>query len=129
MKRDKELIRAILLYAETQRNGFQLMFDGNYDNDAGPDFPGYKDGDLAGHLKLLIDDNYLDGVYKNHGANFIMWVKIDSITMKGYDFLDKIRDQGIWAEVKKELDIAGEAWSFEIVSKLAVRVLAKKLGL
>ena len=62
-------------------------------------------------------------------SNFIMWIKVDSITMKGYDLLDTIRDQGIWAEVKKELGVAGESWSIEMLFKLGTKILAKKLGL
>ena len=58
MKRDKDLIRDILLYAEAQINKIDFDFNGKYDDDCGGDFEGYKTGDVAGHFKLLIDDDF-----------------------------------------------------------------------
>ena len=128
MKRSKDLIRDILLMAESHDRGFSYHFSENYDDDAGTDFPGIKSGDLSGHFKLLLDNNYLEGdiagVYHT-----IFHVSISSITMKGYDLLDSIRDQGVWAEIKKELGIAGESWNLEIIAKLGTKIVAKKLGI
>ncbi|MFH1049427.1 MAG: DUF2513 domain-containing protein [bacterium] len=129
MKRNKDLIRDILLFAGSKNGQFEMTFDENYDTDAGIDFPDYKTGDVVGHFKLLIDDDYIDGEYFDIESGIILSVSINSITMKGYDLLDAIRDKGIWAEVKNELGVAGESWSLEVMAKLAIKILAKKVGL
>lgn len=129
MIRDKDLIREILLYCESKNEAFRFYFVEEYNEDAGPTFPGYKQGDLAGHFKLLIEDDYLDGYCSELVNGRIDEVVVNSITMKGHDLLDTIRDQGIWAEIKKELGIVGESWSLELLAKLGIKILAKKLGL
>ncbi len=128
MRRDKDLIRKLLLFAE-ERHDFQIGFEGNIDSASSEDFAGITEGDLAGHFKLLIDSKYLEGSYLKAEDGIIYAVAVTAITEKGYDLLDSIRDNSVWSEIKQELGIAGESWSMDVIAKLSSRIIAKKLGL
>ncbi|TAL67798.1 MAG: DUF2513 domain-containing protein [Bacteroidetes bacterium] len=128
MKRDKELIREILLFTESQKPLFSLSFNNKYDSDCSY-FPGYKNGDVSQHYKLLIDDEYLNGKYLENEGGIICSIIAIEIKMKGYNLLDSIRDTGIWSEVKNGLGIAGESWNLELIAKLGTKIIANKIGL
>jgi len=53
---------------------------------------------------------------------------IKGITWYGHEFLDSIRDEGVWNHTKKALKPFGSA-SFEIVKNVAVAYVSSKLGL
>jgi len=51
-----------------------------------------------------------------------------TLTWHGHEFLDSVRDEGVWSSIKVALKPVGSA-SFEVVKSLAVAVLSSKLGL
>lgn len=53
---------------------------------------------------------------------------IKRLTWDGHQFLDNIRDDGAWKEVKKKVSILSSA-SIEILSSIASDFIKKKLGL
>lgn len=75
------------------------------------------------HCTLLIEGGYVDGA-----ATVVSQVGVRRLTLEGHDFLDDIRDPGIWKQVKARLGtLPGVAIS--IVAELAQSEVKKRLGL
>lgn len=62
----------------------------------------------------------------------ISMLDIDSITWEGHMFLDSIRDEGLWSEIKSKIGNTAKV-SISIISKVATEIgityLKNKLGL
>ena len=69
------------------------------------------------HLNLLCDVGYLQKVNK-HAYR---------LTSMGHDFIDSVRDGGIWEKTKSVVAETGGNATIELVKKVAHELLAKKL--
>ena len=96
MKRDKELIKALLLYKEEYRAGGNKIIE---QTDLPERFHDVSMSDFREHGKLIF--------YKGLAAGHIVerGIVISSITWDGYDFLDNARISSVWQTAKK---VAGE---------------------
>jgi hypothetical protein len=92
MKRDKELIKAILEVAEAYTGqGVPVIKPENL-----PDI--FSDVDLSTlirHGRLMIDHGLIKGNAGRHG------IDVTAITWAGYDFLDNARNPKVWNAAKK----------------------------
>jgi len=121
MKRDLDLIREILLHIECgeQYDGIREFY---YATPEDMGLSGSTPEEFVYHCTLLIEDGYIDG------AATIVNIVIRRLTSKGHDFLDDIRDAGVWKQVKNRLgSLPGVALS--IVAELAQSELKKHLAL
>ena len=59
------------------------------------DIPGYSYDQLAYHAKLLLDNGYAKGDYRGPSISGLTW--------DGHEFLDSIKDTGIWEATKQKL--------------------------
>ncbi len=113
MKRDMELIRTILLKVE-------LEYDPKDRAISNLQIPGYDKYTVDSHLKLLEQSGFFDK---------IVWVKsvrasdsaitISNLTNIGYDYLDKIRDDGTWQKTVKTITDKGLDMSIKTISAVA----------
>jgi Hypothetical protein (DUF2513) len=123
MVRDLDLIRQLLLTVE-----------GNPDMDGKREFV-YQSSEeiaipdrslevLAYHTVLLIEAGYLKG---NIRSGYTM-PTISRLTNIGHDFLDNIRDPGIWAKTKERAgDLSGAA--LPVIAGIALAEVKKHFGL
>jgi hypothetical protein len=88
MKRDMDLIRKILLFAEehcryTEKESPRIKIDG------------YSLYDISFHIALLREEEmvFAESSGTVEDTNRSRFTTITTLTWKGYDFLDKIRDQ------------------------------------
>lgn len=51
------------------------------------------------------------------------------LTWEGHDFLDDIRDDGVWSKVKRSLASVGGTASLEVTRQIAVAAVKTQLGL
>lgn len=110
MKRDPDLLRAILLWCE--------------DNLPGP----YQDGELTVddfsseqvtyHLMLLVQDGLIDGTDVSTISSFCTEYFPRWLTPAGCDYLDQIRDPKIWKQTKSAAKEAG-GFSLDLLKELA----------
>ena len=122
MKRDKDLIRGILLMIEER-------------NDVPPntmkveDFLDVCDNPMiiSVHLDLLRDAGYLklrelpkQGKYKRF--------EVIGITFAGYEYIDSVRSPTIWRNVKEKLSLVGGA-SLDIVKEVAIEEAKRMLNI
>ena len=115
MRRDSDLIRAILLAVEADDRCEVLKL---------PDIAGYPDETAHFHARLLIEKGFL-GTYFPDRTGRQPWVCI-RLTWEGYDFLDAIRDPVVWRSVKRAAGKVG-SWSIETLAAIAKTMIIAKV--
>lgn len=119
MKRDMDLVRSILLALEESPTP---TVEGYLE------LPGVDQGPVTYHLHLLHDAGYVRA-YEARDANteygFLM--QDASLTWRGHEFLDDIRDAEIWKKTKAGAAKAG-SWSVGLLGELARGYLRQKAG-
>jgi hypothetical protein len=121
MKRDLDLIREILLHIEggQQYDGTREFYCSKPEE---MDLAGCTDEEFIYHFTLLVEEGYIDG------ATTIVNVVVRRLTSRGHDFLDDIRDPGVWKQVKIRLgSLSGVALA--VVAEIAKSEIKKHLAL
>ncbi|CAM2198544.1 DUF2513 domain-containing protein (plasmid) [Paraburkholderia kururiensis] len=85
---------------------------------------------LAGHLELLIDSGYVDGLQVLRGADghFSYGRSAPRLTMAGHDLLDTMRSGTIWESIKQTAKTKGIELTFDAIKALAGYALKHSLG-
>jgi hypothetical protein len=121
MKRDMDLIRDLLLYIEEDPifDGARWMTPGT-PSEIG--VPGRSLEEVAYHLTLMIEASLVRGQW---GSPMPM---VSRLTWEGHEFLDNIRDKGIWSATKKK--IGGlQSVAMSVLVEVAKAEVKKHLGL
>ena len=115
MKRDPDLIRAILLLVEESPPDEHIADFSSLALDQAL---------IVEHIKLLQDAHLVDARVQEYmvGASAI----ILRMTSAGHDFLDRIRDPEIWRKTKEGAQKAG-GFSLELLGALAKGLVKKKI--
>lgn len=116
MKRDWDLIRAILLAASEKEVGMPL-----YNRDIG----GYDEKIVAGHMQMLHDAGYAEVKSPGTNSGFAMMTKIH---MPGYDLLDTMNSNALWERIKTGAKEKAVDLSFEAIKALAIQYLPQILS-
>ena len=123
MKRDMDLIRAILLAIEAHP---LPEIDGYLEIDD------YEDSVVHHHLHLLKEAGYINAysaVDANADSGFL--VQDASLTWGGHELLDSIRDPEIWKKAKSGAAQAG-SFSLSLIGEVArgfIKMKAQEIGL
>jgi len=118
MRRDWDIIRDILIAVESRDNeNERLSFEVDY-----------TDEQIVYHLELLIEARLLNGERVTLGLGPESF-HIKRLSWEGHQFLDAIRDQGIWSKTKKKVAESGVGLTFELVKTVAVSVAKEALGI
>jgi hypothetical protein len=115
MRRDSDLIRAILLAIEADDRCEVLRL---------PDIDGYPDEAVHFHTRLLIERGFLQTFFPDR-MGMQPWVCI-RLTWEGYDFLDNIRDPAVWRTVKRAAAKVG-SWSIDTLAAVAKAIILAKV--
>jgi len=108
MKRDVDLLRELLLFAET--NGEPIVGTVIQQDDL--EIIQSRD-QLHGHTNLLVDSGFM----KNPGHTQST-LYLGDLTPEGYDFLDSVRNPEIWRKTKSVGEKAG-GWTVSLLSDIA----------
>lgn len=123
VKRDLDLIRNMLLKMESLDSSHGTVrlhtFEDLCDDDAV----------ISLHIHLLLDAGFIEATDSVCVADNIDDFLITRITFAGYDYLDSIRSDSIWNEVKQKISSVGGSVSLEIVKELGVTLLRQHLGI
>ena len=111
MKRDKEFLRELLFEIESSEEGIHLV-DFNFHSPPNELKKHY-------HLRLLCDSGYM--VSNKEGSAY-------RLTAQGHDFIEAIRDDGIWEKTKKTVAETGGNATLEMVKVIAVGLLKNKIS-
>jgi hypothetical protein len=130
VKRDMDLVRGLLISLEENQE-----FDGSTwlyccTPQKSPraalcvlDFPGHSLEEINYHASLLVGSGFVKGKVKEGKLTLI-----NSLTWDGHEFLDNIKDVGVWEKTKERLHgIPGVALG--VVAAIAEAEIKKRLGL
>jgi len=141
MKRDWELLREQLLAIEEDRDFHAGVLGGL--SDAPKWLDGQSEADFVkamkehqkatarvfGHLELLIDNGYVDGVSLDRaGDNFFYRLDDPRLTMDGHDLLDTMRSEPLWDKIKSTAKTKGIELTFDTIKGLAALALKSLIG-
>ena len=83
---------------------------------------------LSLHVELMNDAGLIEVFDSNVEPDGFKDFTISRLTLSGYEYLDAIRNRKVWMRVKKKIEFLGGA-TLDIIKQLAVKELAKELGL
>lgn len=116
MKRDMDLIREILLWAEEQPTH---MIQQN---------PVYRDRstqEIRYHVYLMWQAGLVDIVDPVREDAPITHATLQGVTWHGHEFLDAIRNDTVWNRAKSELSEKGKGFTFDLLKEVAVQVISR----
>ena len=111
MKRDDDFLRDLLLKLEADDDWMQILPGETLSHSNEESKERY-------HLELAADSGFVTAVGQSTFR----------LTAQGHDYLDAIRDEGIWMKTKSLVSEAGGNATLEIVKTLAVGFLKKKIS-
>ena len=113
-RRNLETIRDLLLKAEA------APIDENDDFNTGiVDLMDQISAEEGYHLKLMLDAGLIDGRDVSIG--------LFRLTSSGHDYLDAVRDIGIWSKTKQAVAETGGSATLDIIKSLGIGFLKTKI--
>jgi len=141
MKRDWDLLREQMLAIEEDRDFKTVVLA------AIPEEPRWLDGQsdveflksvdehlkienrILGHLELLVDNGYLEGVKIRRLNNRIGYSLMQPrLTMAGHELLDTMRSKPLWDKIKTMAKTKGLELTLDTIKGLAGLAVASILG-
>ena len=119
MKRDMDLVRELLMAAESLPSGFardQLQIHD------------YTQEQVDYHAFLMNEAGLVKAVNVTSMGSPSPEAKIIRLTWKGHEFLDSAREPSRWEQAKKLMNRAGGA-SFEVLMAFLTALAKKELGI
>ncbi len=88
------------------------------------------EGRIAGHLELLVDNGYVEGIQVLRGADGHISLGLSSprLTMAGHDLLDTMRSKPIWEKIKTAAQSKGIELTFDAIKTLGSWALKQVIG-
>ena len=117
MKRDWDIIREILLYAEGADERLSEVH--------AIELPGRDAYEVYYNCKLLIDAGLISGT---HVMGDPPPTYVSGLTWHGHDFLDAIRDDNVWSKTKSAIAKQASSAPLEVVKAVAIKVMSTMFG-
>ena len=120
MKRDMDLVRLLLLDAESETDK------------SSPALQAYDEQTKMDHLGLMKEAGLINAVTAtgaDRGRLRIAAVYVNGLTWAGHDFLAAARNEGLWNKAKETLAKKGVPASFEVMKALLIMEGKRLLGL
>ncbi len=118
MKRDMDLVRALLLKLEDLEQGAGGIYLYEYSELI---VDGYTEDQVVYHLDLLVEAGLID----QGGNGALSEFMFRRLTWEGHDFADSVRSEEIWQRARKGALAAG-GFSIELIGDLAKGFIRKK---
>lgn len=123
MRLNHDCVRAVLLSVESMKRDEVMGTSSLHEN---PFLKSFDRDEAFYAVEKLIEAGFLNSINTSSlgGSSY----RITGITWHGHQFLDNIRDDGVWKETKKKASkVAGV--SLDVVSELASATLKRMVGL
>ena len=119
MKRDLDLVRQVLLQIEALPAGPPAQYRTSE----------IDDPVLLAHFELVIAAGLVNGkIARSQGARGDV-ISISGLTWEGHEWLEMVRSQALWNEIKSSLLDNGGALTFELTKAVASKLLRARLAL
>jgi hypothetical protein len=119
MKRDMEIIRAILLEINNHKEA--TLSEVKLEE--------FSDEQVAYHVNLLAEADYITG-YSSQALtqNVPEWIEV-RLTWTGHEFIDAARNETVWAKFKKTLAEKGGSVPFSLAVNILTSIAKQEFGL
>ena len=124
MKRDMDLVRKILIWAEDRDESLTAP---RPDNHLAID--GYDDRVVALHVKLLQEAGFLEASFVEADGFGIVFARVRRLTWAGYEFLAAARDDTVWAQTKGVIKSKTRDVPFSVLQALLIEGVKQIVGL
>lgn len=125
MKRDMDLVRDLLLITEEAESSFDPRC--NYGLEK------YSETLIVYHVELLESQGLIDCQVAHAMGGVCTVCEIQALTWDGADYLDAIRDLGVWGKTKKVIKDTVKSTTMKAIKEIAVMVAvnmaAQKIGM
>jgi len=119
MKRDLDLIRQVLLQIEALPAGPPAQYRTSE----------IDDPVLLAHFELVIAAGLVDGkIARSQGMRGDV-ISISGLTWEGHEWIEMVRSQAAWNEIKSTLLENGGVLTYELTKAMASRLLRARLDL
>jgi hypothetical protein len=120
MKRNPELIRAILLQVEADAGVSIDLVTLNIE--------GFEDRLVSYHVNLLRDAGFLEAEHiPDSSDDGWIWMP-KRLTWNGHEFLDAVRSNQVWSHTKSTVERI-EGFTLGIMKEIAVAYIKQRIGL
>ena len=123
MRRENELIRALMLHLETANQVVTAKHDVN----------GYTSDQVSYHLAQIVESKLAVGDVRysigSQDPTIPIGVMVTRLTPSGHDFIESIRNETVWKKVKaKSAEVGGDI-SIGLLKELGTQFTRQLLGL
>ncbi len=119
MKRDLDLVRQLLLQIEGLPAAPPVQYR----------MSEIEDPVLLAHLEMLIEAALVNGkIVRSHGTRGDV-ISVSGLTWQGHEWIEMMRSQSLWNEVKSAVLDGGGVLTFELTKAVASKILRARLAL
>lgn len=117
MQRDMDLVRKILFYIEDNyKAGQNWIREIEIDN--------YSQEEVFEHLKLIYEADLVQEFDYEEYNDGDFFYQIGNLSNKGYDFLDKIRQDTIWNKTKSIIKEKGLPLIISVIKEVSSKIIS-----
>ena len=121
MERDLDLVRGMLLGVEKAGTPTEIMALGLEETDFQV---------LAYHAQILVEAGLLKArITWVDNSDLPVSVVVERLTWEGHDYLDAVRDDGIWVKTRALVRERAGVAALEVVKSVAIAIAKAQLGL
>lgn len=137
MKRDWDLIRKLLTEIEEEKDFLaDLPPEPKWGEESEEEYKSKMESyeaiesRLLGHLELLTESGYVDGVSvrRSTSGQIAYWRNSPRLTMAGHDLLDTMRSSPVWETIKSTAKSKGIELTFDAIKALGAYALKQLIG-
>ena len=119
MKRDLDLVRQLMLQIEALPAAPPVQYR----------MSEIEDPVLLAHLEMLIEAGLVNGrISRSQGARGDV-ISVSGLTWQGHEWIEMVRSQSLWNEVKSAVLDGGGVLTFELTKEVASKILRARLAL
>lgn len=120
MQLNHDCVRDVLLYVEENAN-YNVRISTNSIK-----LKNYTIEEIVYAIEKLSEADFLNVTSISTMGRQVPGYIVKSITYKGHEFLDNVKDNGVWSDTKKQLSKFSST-SLSIISSVATQVLSAKI--
>lgn len=120
MKRDMDLVRQILMAAESQEGGYASE---------NPAIDGYTEDQIGYHVHLMEQAGLVEATDTSEMDSASPSAILLSIKWNGHEFLDAAKSNTVWAQAKEKAKSVGGSLTLDLMKELLVATARSQLGL
>jgi hypothetical protein len=119
MKRDLDLVRQLMLQIESLPAAPPVQYR----------MSEIEDPVLLAHLEMLIEAGLVTGrISRSQGARGDV-ISVSGLTWQGHEWVEMVRSQSFWNEVKSAVLDGGGVLTFELTKAVATKLFRARLAL